>query len=191
MTNSVQPKQIKLRKLTKEEKKERKKRMEKRQKEETEKKEAKRLKKETEKKEMEKYKKHVKKVTEENRLATIQYEKDDAERKTNRLKKLAALKSAIAYGIDCDGWYEGCFRGHLFNDWRQSEFDTLEEAIDEAIHFISNGEEVTGIVMREKKFGTKWALRTKGVFYKYIKGQVCKERTFDLCSGWRGFKKDE
>ena len=94
-----------------------------------------------------------------------------------KLKKLNNLKSAIQYGDVSDNWVAGCYGGNLFNDWRQSEFDTLEKAVEEAIYFISQGEKINGIVKREKKFGTKWALRTGSRFYQW---EACKERLFDL-----------
>ena len=150
-----------------------------------------RLKKETE----EKAKKETEKKEREKK-ETEKYKKrgQEAELQQKRLKKLADLKAAIAYGIDCEKWHKGCFRGHLFNDWKQSEFDTLKDAIEEAIHLVGQGEIITGIVKRHKKFGEKWALRTGTRFYEWdpaCHDPLRKSRTFDLCSGWLPFKKDE
>ena len=148
-------------------------------KKETEKKE--REKKETEEKEKKKIEeKEKKKIEEKEKKVTVKKEihKDiPADKKIERLKK---LKEAFAYGEDYEKWRVGCYRGHMFNDWRQSEFDTLEEAIEVGIHFISQGEEVSGIVRREKKFGTKWALRRGKRFFEYIPSQSCKEILFSL-----------
>ena len=147
------------------------------------KKEAKRLKKENEEKEKKKIEeKEKKKIEEKAKKVTVKKEihKDiPAEKKIERLKK---LKAAFAYGEDYEKWRVGCYRRNLFNErsGKGCEFTTLNEAIEEGIHFISQGEEVTGIVRREKKNKYVFCLRMEKIFRPPIPSQSCKEILFSL-----------